>query len=196
MDISQSLLGYLRHLSADPDQAAQLTDRLAHLSDDIAVWVPSWLSVSILLNAQTQDISVSVLAPGIDADVAVLSSLALEISQPDGGTQLILRAGQTGAFLLLGDDFTARLGPTHPVTLDRHLTLPPTLQEQAAALDDLGAINQAIGVLLVEGFTPTEAHRELQHRADAAGGSLPATAFRLLRRSQKTPPDPDPVDTG
>jgi hypothetical protein len=195
LDISTALLAYLRHLSPDPAQAAQLATRLARLSQDIAVWVPSWQSISIVLAAQPHDIDISVLAPGIDARAAVLASLAVQVSDRHEGALLIVRAGQPGAFLLLGDELTAGFNASHPITLDNHLSPPPTLQEQAAVLADLDAVNQAIGALLEQGFPPPDARRELQRRATAAASSVPAAAHRLLN-SLPTPPDPDHVDTG
>jgi hypothetical protein len=190
--VTVELLEQLRHLTADPDRADALAAALSGLCVDVEVAVPSWISVSIVLaSAKDADVEVVIVAPGGEDGAQVLSSLAVPLSELGPGDQLILRAGAAGAFLLLADDLASRLGGARPVVVDRHLGPSPSAQAAAAMVAGLGAVDQAIGVLLARGLSPPRARRDLQRRARASGVSV-AAAARSLLESLSRPRDPDP----
>jgi hypothetical protein len=144
--------------------------------------VPSCLSVSIGLVALGSEITVSTVAPGRDSG-RVLASLTVPLSAVQPSNTLILRAGEAGAFLLLGDDLDSQLGPGHPpIEVDKHPSAPepPADESLTAALTDVGAVNQAIGVLIDQGIatrsrapppaTPSR-RRGHNHRPDQPGAA-------------------------
>lgn len=178
MEITAALAHQLQILDADPDGGIEA--KLNELSRDLTGVVPSCLAVSFIVLARLGgQITVSTLAPGA-ASVPVLASLAVPLSAVDPGDLLILRAGVAGAFLLLADDLGALPHRGHlPIHLDRHLSLPSSLTGQSLA--DFGTVNQAIGVLLDQGFPPEAARQELQHRADDAAQAVTVTSRGLLQ---------------
>jgi len=103
----------------------------------------------------------------------------------------MVRAAEPGAFLLLADDLTARLGPHSPaVELDNHLSMPPVLTPEslAASLADLREVNQGLGLLVEQGLPPEAARAELQRRARDLGTTL-GGAGRVLLASLAPPPE-------
>jgi hypothetical protein len=127
------------------------------------------------------EVSVAALA----APATVLASLAVPLAAGASTGVLILRASTAGAYLLLADDFGGLLGPDHrPAEVDAHLSWPSFSGESlAAALAELASIDQAIGVLIAQGFPPEEARHELAQRAGAANATV-ATVSRALVASQ------------
>lgn len=193
--ITVELLEQLRHLTADPDRADALAAALSGLCVHVEVAVPSWMSVSIVLNSPNDtdieaDMEVAIVSPGAQDGAGVRSSLAVPLSEVGSPDQLIVRAGEAGAFLLLADDLASRLGRARPIILDRHLDPPPS-GEAAALFAGHGVVDQAIGVLLDRGLSPPQARQDLQRRARATGVSLAAAARSLLdalpRRRDRDP---------
>jgi hypothetical protein len=189
--VTVQLLQQLRHLTADPDRAEGLAAALSGLCVDVQVAVPSWTSVSIVLtSANHAGLEVVILAPGEQDGTEVLSSFAVPLSELDPRDQLIVRARAAGAFLVLADDLASGLGDAHPIILDRHLDPPPSAETAAAMFAGLGVVDQAIGVLLDRGLSPTQAHQDLWRRARASGVSV-AAAARSLLESVSGPREPD-----
>jgi hypothetical protein len=198
--VTAQLLQQLRHLTADPDRADTLAAALSALCVDVEFAVPSWMSVSIVLNspkdtdieADTEaDTEVAIVAPGAQDRAGALSSLAVPLSEIGSPDQLIVRAGEAGAFLLLADDLASRLGPARPIILDRHLDPPPSSEAAAAMFAGLGIVHQAVGVLLERGLPPPQGRRELERLARAYGVSL-ADAARSLLDTLPGRPEADP----
>lgn len=189
MDLTASLARHLQALTDDPyrdypdgddpdgdrpGRGERLAAPLKELASELAAAVPSCLAVSILLGHLNIEVTIGVAARAADTS-AVLASLAVALSTDAPTDMLIVRAAQPGAFLLLADDLTARLGLHRPaVELDRHLSMPPVLTSEslAASLNELGAVNQGLGVLIEQGMPPEAAHEELQRRARALGTTL------------------------
>ena len=183
--VTAALLKQLRHLTADPDRADTLAAALSALCVDVEVAVPSWMSVSIVLNSPKDtdidaDVEVAIVAPSAQDRAGALSSIAVPLSEVGSPDQLIVRAGEAGAFLLLADDLAIRLGDTDRIIVDRHLDPPPSSAAAAAMVAGLGVVHQAIGVLLERGLPPPQARRELERRARASGVSLADAARSLL----------------
>jgi hypothetical protein len=181
--ITEALAHHLKTLTGDADVGDRLAADLSQLGHDVAVAVPSCLSVSIRLVGVGTEITISAVAPGGGSDT-VRASLAVPLSAEQPSNTLILRAGEAGAFLLLGDDLDSQLGPGHqPIEVDkqRSALTGPAGESLTAALADFGAVNQAIGILIDQGMSPEAAGRHLQRRADDAGITIGVTSRLLLQ---------------
>ncbi len=119
-------------------------------------------------------------------------------------SQVVFYAGTPGAFVDLAADlghaldvpFTHGGRPTEDGHVglgdgqphdQRHLVLdadlpPLTLVSGLTGLDDVSAINRAVGILMNQGHHPHRAHAELRRQATAAGVETPIYAARLLKR--------------
>jgi hypothetical protein len=171
------------------DLAGDLAAALDRLGRDVAVAVPSCLTVSIALARPDDEISVSTTA-GAAEPAAVLASLAVPLSAGPLGDLLILRAAEAGAFLLLADDLDGLLGPGHPpIELDKHLSGPLAASNEsvAASVADLRVADQAVGVLVDGGLLPEAARRELGRRASDADTSVAAVSRELLGALESDP---------
>jgi hypothetical protein len=95
---------------------------------------------------------------------------------------LILYAGSPGAFVDLAADLawlTAR--SLSDFILDQHLT-PAAGSLQEGQLRAASAINQALGVLIGRGYTPQQAHGELDTQAAHAGTDRHTAACHILAK--------------
>jgi hypothetical protein len=71
----------------------------------------------------------------------------------------------------------------HRSSIELDADLPPLTRESGiSGLADLSTINQAVGVLIVNGHHPDEAHDTLRRQAVAAGLLPHAWAVRMLRK--------------
>lgn len=174
MRITAAVAAQLRLLQEDPDRGDGFAAALSRLGRDVVLAVPSCLTVTIRLARLGTEVGVS----ATTGRAAVLASLAVPLSARSGGGLLILRAAEAGAFLLLADDLAGLLGPGHrPIETDLHLTWPSA---EPGELADLGAVDQAVGVLVDRGLPPDAAHQELRRRAGAAATSVAAVSRDLL----------------
>lgn len=163
--------------------------------------VPSCLAVSITLICPLPlTLTALTLAAGLEP---ARSSLQLRLPGPpsgSGGAQLpggsggvlTVWAAQPGALRRLTSGLLALLGVhSRSAVIDSHLQLPALAGAPdvlASELDDLSALNQALGVLLDRGLLPDQSLAELESRAQQAASSVPAAARQLLTDMQ--PPDP------
>ncbi len=93
---------------------------------------------------------------------------------------LVLYAGSPGTFVDLAADLawlTAR--PLSDFVLDQHLPAPAE-RSAATSLFEASVINQAIGALIGQGYTPEQAERHLTAEGAAAGLSRHAVGLRIL----------------
>jgi hypothetical protein len=164
-------------------QGGGLAQRLTRLAGDVALAVPSSVAVTILLDRTDSEVSVSALAE----PATVLASLAVPLDAGAFTGLLILRAGAAGAYLLLADDLTGLLGPgDRPAEIDAHLSWPGAGSAAlVASLTELGSIDQAIGVLIGQGFPPEEARHELERRAAAADATVTTVSRDLVASLQR-----------
>jgi hypothetical protein len=92
---------------------------------------------------------------------------------------IVLYAGSRGTFVDLAADLawlTTR--PLSDFVLDQHLP-DPAAKCTVTGLSETSVINQAIGVLIGQGYTPEQAERHLAKGADA-GISRHAVGLRIL----------------
>jgi hypothetical protein len=91
-----------------------------------------------------------------------------------------LYAGSPGTFVDLAADLawlTAR--PLNDFVLDQHLPAPAE-RGAATSLFEALVINQAIGALIGQGYTPEQAERHLTAEGADAGISRHAVGLRIL----------------
>jgi hypothetical protein len=169
----------LRLLHPGSASGGDLAEGLTRLSRAVALAVPSTVAVTIVLARPDREISLSALA----APATVLASLAVPLQA--GAGLLVLRASTAGAYSALADDLGRRPGPDdRPAERDVHLSWPVLSGESlVAALADLASIDQAIGILIDEGFPIEDARPELGRRAGVANATV-ATVSRALVASQ------------
>lgn len=166
----------------DLDDSQDLGQALHRLGGDLTTAVPSLLTVSLIVVHRGVPVPITI-ATGRHTGAAVLASLAVDLAGTAGSrTQLILRAGNRGAFLLLRDELAALPAPRRPaVQVDQHLSpAAPPGPALASARADLAAIDRAIGVLLDRGLPPEAARADLRRRAELAGTSVAAAGHAIL----------------
>jgi hypothetical protein len=159
---------------------------LHRLTLDAATAVASYLGLSVVVSHSDSPFTVTALADGALAG-DIRTSLHLTLPGPSDpqnspAVAIVLYAGSPGAFVDLAADLawlTAR--SLSEFILDRHLTLAagplPEGHLRAAS-----AINQALGVLIGRGYTPQQAHRELDTQAAHAGTDRHTAACRVLAK--------------
>ena len=204
MELPQPLIESLRQLSdAMDDSVADVEAVLSVLTDDLAAAIPYYLGLTITLQVEDSTVIVTTLEPGL---AVIAASLHLPLLPGDGfagdpysANSVVFYSGAVGSFAVLAEDARRIFSLHGPALLDAHL-YPPAHYETSVRGDPVGIlglaaqsdINQAIGVLLVEGFTPPEARNELRRRATSDGRSMPETARMMLAAI----PGPDPPPAG
>jgi hypothetical protein len=193
--LSAALLRQLQTLAAGSDRLEVLVAGLQALGDQVAAAVPSWSSVSISLRprgALGARTDFAIINTGQDG-VAARASLAVALTGGSGQDELVLRAQEAGAFVLLADDLAHDLGhgpEVVTVTLDRHLGPPLDAAALDTAATDRSNVEQAVGALLDQGLLPRTARAELARRSEKSHVSLAAAARVLLASLQ--PPSTKP----
>lgn len=181
MKATAAIARQLRLLCDDFDDADRLATGLTELGADLAAVVPSCVSVSIWAGVAGSDVPVRI---GIHSAAAapVLASLAVPRSLSEPGDMVLLQASEAGAFLLLADDLRVRLDPRLALRIDEHLNveIESAAGEWKSSMDDLSAVNRAVGVLIERGLLPADAYVELSRRAQQDGMGLAAASRSLL----------------
>jgi hypothetical protein len=195
--ISPDAAAVLRRLAArgnDRDLAAGLDDLLAHVTRA----VPSCLGISLTMRRNGSPITLAALS-GDRHGQPVRSSLALHLptgspAEVTAGRGLTLYATAPDAFAAIAKDLQTLLDlDPHHAMVDGHLDLPPddeTGSLVGGQLDDLSAIDVALGVLLDRGMVAADGRLELERLAVSSGSSV-ATAARLVLEAVRRPPPPD-----
>ncbi len=135
-----------------------------------AAAVESYLGLSVFVPHSDPRLICTTLADGIRAG-DIRTSLQVRLPtmaaghDPAPAVAVILYATVPGTFVDLAADLAWLTGqPLTEFTLDQHLAIPPgpdtTVQLQVAS-----DINQAIGVLIGRGYTPQQAHWQLDVQA-------------------------------
>lgn len=157
---------------------------LRQLAADATVAVPTFLGLSVAVAGSDPPFTLTAFVEGVGAgDVHTSLRLALSGVGDVGllpAVVLVLYAGSPGTFIDLAADLawlTAR--PLSDFVLDQHL---PNLAEQCSAtnLFEDSVINQAIGALIGQGYTPEQAERHLTVEGAAAGVSRHVLGLRIL----------------
>ena len=187
--------------SDDHNLGPALTDLVAAIQSTI----PSYRGMRITLIVAGQELRLDAV-PHPGQEPGIVTSLRLSIaailpSQPadhpigaDG--HIVFYASAAGAFVDLAADLENALGhrrvvggeylfdhPNRQIVVDLGDDLVVTDRVSAlTGLDEVSAIDRAVGILIAEGHPPDQAHAELHRRAAAAGLAPHRYAARLLRR--------------
>lgn len=184
MEIAAALAAELGYLTAALDEpGADVGDSLRRLTAGATIAIPTFLGLSVTVVGSDPAFAFTAFVDGAGAgDVGTSLGLALPGVGARGLSPVVVvfYAGSPGTFVDLAADLaflTAR--PLSDFALDQHLPGPA---EQACAtnLFEVSIINQAIGVLIDQGYTPEQAERHLEVESIAAGISRYAVGLRIL----------------
>jgi hypothetical protein len=187
MKITAALAADLGILSAALDEpGTDVADSLLQLAADATAAIPTFLGLSVTVNGSDPPLAFTTLVAGVGTS-NIRTSLRLTLpGVGDVGVLpaviLVLYAGSPGTFVDLAADLAWLT--TRPLTdfvLDQNL---PASAERAtaASLFEESVINQAIGALIGEGYTPEQAERHLTAEGADAGISRRAVSLRILAR--------------
>ena len=189
----------LEILTAALDQpGTDIARTLRGLALNAAAAITTYLGLSVLVVRSDPPFAFTSLADGVVAE-DIRTSLRVELpGVGDGEDRLTVAvnmyARTPGAFVDLAADLawlTAR--PLSDFVLDKHLTVP-TPSNTGTQLQAASVVNQAIGVLIGRGYTPDQAHRQLDTRAAHAGTDRRTAADLILVNLTAAPIDD--VDKG
>ncbi|HET9563392.1 MAG TPA: hypothetical protein VFP27_02520 [Mycobacterium sp.] len=187
MKITAAMAADLGILTAALDQPGTgVAQSLHQLAADATAAIPTYLGLSVTVDGSDPPFRFTTLSDGVvPGDVRTSLGLAL----PGLGDArllpvvvLVLYAGSPGTFVDLAADLawlTAR--PLRDFVLDQHLPAPAG-KGTGTHLLEASVINQAIGVLIGQGYTPQQADRQLGAQAADAGISRHAASLRILAK--------------
>ncbi len=184
MEIAAALAAELGYLTAALDDTeADVGDSLRRLTAGAAIAIPTFLGLSVTVVGSDPAFAFTAFVDGVGA-VDVGTSLRLALPGVDARlvspVVVVFYARVPGTFVDLAADlafFTAR--PLSDFALDQHLP-GPAEQDCATNLSESSITNQAVGVLIDQGYTPEQAERHLEVESAAAGISRYAVGLRIL----------------
>jgi hypothetical protein len=199
MKIGPALAADLGILTAALDEpGADVLHSLHQLGVDAQAAVPTYLGLSVTVDGSDPPFTFTTVEDGAAGDVR--TSLRLTLPGVSDGraspsVALTLYAGTPGTFVDLTADLAWLTGrPPSDFALDQHLSVPAG-SDAGTYLRAASVINQAIGVLIGRGYTPGQAHRELDTQADSAGTDRHTTAqFILDTLTAEDPADAERAD--
>ena len=192
MDLPPRLVAELAALTeavADPE--VDLQARVHDVAEMVQTAVPSFLGLRITADVEGHPFVLTAVDP---ATPDIGASLALSFGPSGPRTDkvvVVFYAATPGTFVDLAADAAVVLGrDPGAVVLDAHLDEPPgaRLLSGTTGWADIGVLNQAIGLLLGHGHTPTQARAALAQDALASGTSTVDAARALLNTHQAPPP--------
>ena len=199
MKIGPALAADLGILTAALDEpGANVLHSLHQLGVDARAAVPTYLGLSVTVEGSDPPFTFTTVEDGAADDVR--TSLRLTLPGVSDGraspsVALTLYAGTPGTFVDLTADLAWLTGRApSDFALDQHLSVPAG-SDAGTYLRAASVINQAIGVLIGRGYTPGQAHRELDTQADSAGTDRHTTAqFILDTLTAEDPADAERAD--
>ena len=203
MKIGAALAADLGILTVALDEpGADVLHSLHQLGVDAQAAVPTYLGLSVTVDGSDPPFTFTTVEDGAADDVRT----SLRLTLPGVGdvraspsVALILYAGTPGTFVDLTADLAWVTGrPPGDFALDQHLSVPAG-SDAGTYLRAASVINQAIGVLIGRGYTPGQAHRELDTHADGAGTDRHTAAQFILDTltaadpgdAERTDPEPN-----
>jgi hypothetical protein len=199
MKIGAALAADLGILTAALDEpGADVLRSLHQLGINAHAAVPTYLGLSITVDSSDPPFTFTTLEDGAADDVRTSLQLMLPSVRDDRAlpaVTLTLYAGTPGTFVDLTADLAWLTGrPPSDFVLDQHLSVPARA-DTGTHLRAASVINEAIGVLIGRGYTPGQAHRELDTQADCAGTDRHTTAQLILDTlTAKDPGDAEHAD--
>ena len=183
MELSTELAAQLSTLGSS---AVQLPDAVEELHGMLLAAVPSALGLSVTVHISEIDLTMTTVSEGVRPQ----TSLGVPLSMWGGfeaGSEVVLYASTAGSLVDLAAELSWALGLNitwtgqpgdHMLVVDQHVTPVPGM----SGMDDLAAVNQAVGVLLSRGSTYDIAVDDLQRAATQANTSIGAAAKSLMGR--------------
>jgi hypothetical protein len=165
------------------ESGADVLHTLHQLCVDAEAAIPSYLGLSVIVDGSDPPFTFTTLEHDAADDVRTSLWLTLPdvgVGRASPSVAFILYAGTPGTFVDLTADLAWLTGrPLSDFVLDQHLSAP-TGSDTGTYLRTAPVINQAIGVLIGRGYTPKQAHRELDIQADGAGTARHIAAQFIL----------------
>ena len=187
MTIPAAMAAALAVLTETLDEpGADITHSLHQLTLAAAAAVPSYLGLSVLVPHSDPRFSCTTLTDGIragDMHTSLQVLLPTIAAGHDSAVAVILYATAPGSFVDLAADLGWLTGrPPTDFILDQHLA-NASGADTAGQLHAASDINQAIGVLIGRGYTPRQAHRELDTQAANTRTERHTTARLILDKA-------------
>jgi hypothetical protein len=185
VEITAALAADLSTLTeALDDSDVDVADTLRRLSAAAALAVRTYLGLTVTSVLAAGEVTLTALELGtVPGDIRTSLRLPMPRTSDDGPAPLVsvtFYAAEPGAFIDLAADLAWLTGRSlTDLVLDRHLVLPKAL-DAPSGVAVTALIDQAIGVLIGHGYTPQQAHRELDARAERLGGDRHGSAKDIL----------------
>ncbi len=183
VELPTELLAHLAALDAALDDGIHLDEMLYRLIKDAVDAVPALLAISVTVAINDHPVTVG--SPTVD-DTVDQAQASISITLPSVGTgcddaQLIAHAATSGAFVDLAIDAIHTLGISPElISVDQHLAVDSANGTYSSTLAELSAVNQAVGILIERGRTPSDAIAEIRSSADVSDRTVYAEAANLI----------------
>lgn len=186
--IPRDLLSHLHQLAAGAgEQPSAVADALTALATDLRDTVSGYVGVALTLVHGGQPVVVTAVSPGQVETVATSLGLPLRLLSPgfEVGSRAVFYSTTPGSLVDLAADLRHVLSPgaaAHAPVPELDVDLPAARARSGiSGLNELAAVNRAIGVLLEQGHDPDSGLDLLHQRALAAGVPVHVVAAELLR---------------
>jgi hypothetical protein len=168
---------HLDHLSTALTDGTDLVSILAVLIDDLVAAVPSFLGLRMTLPTSGGPGVVSTLTPSMTPMIRASLTIRLDtVGAACAGGAVVYYAATAGAFEELAAMTRQHVQRDDAVVLDAHLDPDVAV---GTALVDLSLIDQAIGMLIEQGYTPESARTTIDERSSATGRPPLAVAVEI-----------------
>lgn len=182
VSITAALATDLRILTAALDEPGfDVEDCLGRLASDVAATIPTYCGLSVTVADGDPPFTVAVLAQDtLVGDARTSLRLTLTGAGDTAPVIVTLYAGSPGTFVDLAADLAwLTAHPLSDVVLDGDL-VPPTSPGDRTRLSEASVVNQAIGALIGQGYSPTQAEVRLNSVGADAGISRYTAAGHIL----------------
>jgi hypothetical protein len=178
--------GLAAQLSTLGSSAVELPDAVEKLHSMLLAAVPSALGVSITVHISEIDLTLTTVSEGVTPQTSLRVPLSMW-ADFEAGSEVVFYASTAGSLVDLAAELGWALGlnitwtsqgADHELVVDQHVTPVPGLSR----LDDLSAVNRAVGVLLSRGSSHDIAVEDLKREATQANSSIGAAAQALMGR--------------
>jgi hypothetical protein len=183
VELSTALAAQLSTLGSS---AVELPDAVEELHGTLLAAVPSALGLSITVHISEIDLTLTTVSEGVKPQTSLRVPLSMW-ADFEAGSEVVFYASTAGSLVDLAAELGWALGlnitwtspaEDHVLVVDQHVTPVPGL----SSLDDLSAVNRAVGVLLSRGRSYDIAIEDLKRAATQANSSIGAAAKALMGR--------------
>lgn len=186
--LPRDLLTHLHQLASGAgEQQTTLAESLTALASDLQDTVSGYVGVALTLVHGGQPVVVTALSHGETETVTTSLGLPLRLLSADFevGSRAVFYSTTAGSLVDLAADLRHVLRPdaaAHASVPELDVDLPlARVSSGISGLNELAAVNRAIGMLLEQGHDPDSGLHLLRRRARAAGVPVHVVAAELLR---------------